>query len=191
MISTFGIVLAVSYLLGVFLFWRGGRRDGFSSDDLFDLAILISLAGLGGGKFLPFLWGKEEFFWVGAVLGGSATIFIYSVGKHLPFFRLGDLASFAAGVSQALFFLAAGFLGWQFPLAAFGYIARAAILYLLRRMALFPGALVFTYLISEGILVYLFASAGRLWATAGAGLGIIGLAWIAIRSRFKVKRSNG
>lgn len=181
MISTFGIVLAVSYLLGVFLFWRGGRRDGFSSDDLFDLVILISLAGLGGGKF----------FWVGAVLAGLAVTLVYSFVKHLPFFRLGDLASFAVGVSQALFFLAAGFLGWQFPLAAFGYIARATILYLLRRMVLFPGALVFTYLISEGILVYLFASAGRLWAIAGAGLGTIGLAWIAIRSRFKVKRSNG
>src|SRR3972149_2730658 len=53
-ISTFGIVLALSYLLGVFLFWRWGRREGFSSDDLFDLVLVSSLGALAGGKLPPF-----------------------------------------------------------------------------------------------------------------------------------------
>ncbi|MEX1068429.1 MAG: hypothetical protein WED08_01340, partial [Patescibacteria group bacterium] len=68
-----------------------------------------------------------------------------------------------------------------------GGVARAGLVYLIyRRFS--PELAFFIYLGLEGALLYF--SRGY-FSLALAGAGVIGLLWIAIRKRFKVKRSNG
>lgn len=205
MVSTFGIVLATAYLLSVFLFWRWGKREGFSSEDLFDLALLVSLAGLGGGKLLP-LWVAvpDGFFWTGAILAGVLALYLYTRVRHLPFLRLGSLSVLAASFGQAAGFLGAGALRLQPLFTVGGYLLMAVILFFSRRKSLggatrppalvaparfesrsesgggVAGVVLFLYLILEGALLYF---AGGWGAPVLVGLGVIGLAGILIRSR--------
>src|SRR3972149_1495471 len=124
-ISTFGIVLALSYLLGVFLFWRWGRREGFSSD----------------------------FFWVGAILAGATALLIFSSFKRWSFLRILGLAALALSFSEAVVFLGLGLLRTQPFLFAVGAAGRAFLLYLLHQRTP-PGITFFSYLILEGALLY-------------------------------------
>jgi len=96
--------------------------------------------------------------------------------------------------SEALISLWLGITNLQpFPLAA-GYLLRVAFLnFIYRRTP--PGVAFFLYLLLESVLLY-FSQGFISWALIGGG--VAGLAallgrkyWIAIRSRFKVKRSNG
>ena len=185
-ISTFGIVLALSYLLGVFLFWRWGRREGFSSDDLFDLVLVSSLGALAGGKLPPFFVEiPSDFFWVGAILAGATALLIFSSFKRWSFLRILGLAALALSFSEAVVFLGLGLLRTQPFLFAVGASGRAFLLYLLHQRTP-PGITFFSYLILEGALLYF--SSGFL-SLALLGAGIIGL--IAITVRFKLKRSDG
>jgi len=185
-ISPFGIVLAASYILGVFIFWRWGRREGFSSNDLFDLALVSSLVAVGGGKIPPILLGApSEFFWAGAVLAGAIALLIFASFRRWSFLRLMDLGAVALGFSEAAAFLGFWILKIQPPIFLAGYAARMIFLYFIHRR-LPSGITFFSYLILEGVLLYL--SNGFLSLALG-GAGIIGL--IAILIKFKVKRSNG
>ncbi|HLD96245.1 MAG TPA: hypothetical protein VI794_00755 [Patescibacteria group bacterium] len=185
-ISTSGIILALSYLLGVFLFWRWGRKEGFSSDDLFDLVLVSSLGALAGGKLPPlFVEMPADFFWVGAILAGATALLIFSSFKRWSFLRILGLAALALSFSEATVFLGFGLLRTQSFLFAAGTGGRALLLYFLHQRTS-PGTTFFLYLILEGVLLYL--SSGFL-SLALLGAGIIGL--IAITVQFKLKRSDG
>ncbi len=184
-ISTFGIVLALSYLLGVFLFWRWGRGEGFSSDDLFDLVLVSSLGALAGGKLPPlFVEIPSDFFWVGAILAGATALLIFSSFKRWSFLRVLGLAALALSFSEAAAFLGLGLLGEQSLPFATGTALRAVFLYFLNQRTP-PGITFFAYLILEGVLLYLF---NGFLSLALLGAGIIGL--IAITVQFKLKRSD-
>uniref|UniRef100_A0A832E0L6 Membrane transport protein MMPL domain-containing protein n=1 Tax=candidate division WWE3 bacterium TaxID=2053526 RepID=A0A832E0L6_UNCKA len=193
MVSTFGITLAISYLLAVFLFWRLGKQEGFSTDDLFDAALFVSLFGLGGGKLLP-LWVKVPggFFWFGAILAGLLALYLFALARRWSFLRLGSIIGLAASFGQAAGFLGAWLLKIGSLLEAGGYLLVAAVLYLIYRNPVYPklplGTVLFLYLVSVGILFYV---AGNWGAPVLAGLGAGGLGWIAIKGVFKVKRSHG
>jgi len=178
--------LAISYLLGVFIFWRWGRREGFSSNDLFDLALVSSLVAFGGGKIPPILLGASaEFYWAGAVLAGAAALLISAFFRRWSSLRLMDLGAIALSFSEAAAFLGFWILKIQAPILFAGCAVRAIFLYFIHRRT--PSGLTFfSYLILEGVLLYL--SNGFLSVALG-GAGIVGL--IAILIKFKVKRSNG
>ena len=178
--------MAISYLLGVFIFWRWGRREGFSSNDLFDLALVSSLVAFGGGKIPPILLGASaEFYWAGAVLAGAAALLISAFFRRWSSLRLMDLGAIALSFSEAAAFLGFWILKIQAPLFFAGCAARVVFLYLIHRRTP-SGVTFFSYLILEGVLLYL--SNGFLSVALG-GAGIVGL--IAILIKFKVKRSNG
>ena len=84
-------------------------------------------------------------------------------------------------------FIGLAFLEIQSPWMAAGGAVRAGLVYFVyRRFS--PELTIFLYLMLEGFLLYF--SRGYL-SLALAGAGVIGLVWIAIRKRFKVKRRNG
>src|SRR3972149_8772355 len=183
-ISTFGIVLALSYLLGVFLFWRWGRKEGFSSDDLFDLVLVSSLGALAGGKLPPlFVEIPSDFYGVGAVLAGATALVIFSSFRRWSFLRILGLAALALSFSEAMAFLGFGLLRTQSLLFTAGAAGRAFLFYLLHQRTP-PGIPFFSYLILEGGLLYF---SGGVLSLALLGAGIVGL--IAISVRFKLKRS--
>lgn len=188
-VSWFGLALAAAYLWGVFLFWRWGRRDGFSSPALLDLTILSSLAGLAGGKFFPMLFGgNPEIFWVGAIGAGLVAFYLYILAKKWSFFRLADLAATALSFGQAGGWLGAGLiLDRSSLIPAGGFLLIGGILIFLRR--LLPGAALFSYLVLGGLLLYFVV--GAVSAQALSLAGALGLIWIAIRAQFRVKRKHG
>jgi len=188
--SWFGLALAAAYLLGFFLFWRWGRKDGFSSEGLLDLAVISSVAGLAGGKLLPLLLGGvAESFWVGAMGVGGLVFYLYTVAKGWSFLRLADWASVALSFGQALGWLGKGLAGSSLPalVSAAGFLLIGGGLGLLRFRGL-PGLRFFSYLGLSGLLLSL--SAGMVSAQLLSLGGGLGLAWIAIRGWFRLKRSR-
>lgn len=180
--------MAVSYLLGIFLFWRWGRREGFSSDDLFDLALVSSLGALAGGKLPPLLIAiPSEFFWSGSILAGAIAILVFASFRRWSYLRILGLTALALSFAEAAGLIGLTAFGIQPLWLAAGGTVRAVLIYLTYRH-LSPELAFFFYLMLEGALLYL--SRGY-FSFALAGTGTVGLVWIAIRSRFKVKRSNG
>ncbi|OGC55662.1 hypothetical protein A2797_01180 [candidate division WWE3 bacterium RIFCSPHIGHO2_01_FULL_48_15] len=200
-IHTFGVFLAAAYLLGAFLFWRQGRREGFASDDLLDLLFLCSLAGLLGGRVLFLvLAGRnidptgllklgEGFLWVGALIGAIAVIYPFVSAKKWSFFRIADVAVCALAAAQAVGYLGrdltAGFT--VFPYLLSGYFILGIVLFLGRRRVL-PGIPFFAYLFFSGLLIYLFETT---YPVTGLLLVIAGMmGGIAFGLSFWLKRSK-
>lgn len=184
------ISLALSYILGVFLFWRWGRKDGFSSENLLDLVILSSVAALAGGKLFPLLFGGvEEIFWVGATGAGLLVFYLYIMVKRWSFLRLADRAVLALSFGQAVGLLGAWLTKSQpSPVLGGGFLLIGGVLLFLRSR-LPKGAGLFSYLLLGGLLLYFFA--GAVSAQALFLVGALGLVWIAIREWFRVKRGDG
>jgi len=193
-IYTLGLSLAVSYLAGIFYFWRRGRQEGFPSDSLLDLTFLASLFGLLGGGV----------FWAGIILGGGLTLLIFSRLKGWSPLRVAALASLALSLGQALGFLgaeAAKYLPFAFY-PAFGYFFLWLTIRFLINRKVEPGYAVSLYLIASGGLIYLaewlrplkavLESGWNLnYSTAGisALLGLVLLVFLVARKTlFRVKR---
>lgn len=45
-VYSFGLILAVTFVLGVFLFWRAATREGFASDPIFNPIFLSTVFAL-------------------------------------------------------------------------------------------------------------------------------------------------
>lgn len=188
-VYTFGVFLAAAYLLGAFLFWRAGRSQGFSSDDLFDLLFLTSAAALAAGRILflafagkladpsAFIRFGEGLFWAGAFPAGLAAVYFYTRAKRWSFLRIADLivvplavAASAVAIPSALY-------------VSLGYFILAGLLWLLGpRLPL--GATFFAYLFFSGPLVYLM-DINFLFGQLLFMIGAVGL--VALWLRFRVK----
>ncbi|GMR19371.1 MAG: hypothetical protein BMS9Abin34_508 [Patescibacteria group bacterium] len=216
-IYTLGAFLAGAYLLSAFIFWRLGRREGFSSDDLFDLVFSTSLIALVGGRvvFLAVFGGLnslgalvrvgEGISWVGALLFGAIAFYLFVRVKKWSFFRVGDLAVLALAFGQAVGFLGAelvDYIPYAFYLVL-GYLALGGFLQLLRRRFSL-GVPFFSYLVLSGVFVY-FSEWLRpdraVWAgvninfASGVFLVVLGVAGVAVlsiakRPSFRVKRKD-
>lgn len=125
-VSSFGVFLALGFLVGVFLIWRLARAWDLNEEKILDLTLLTFLGGLIGAR-LYFVLEKLSFFsqnflgillfnkypgfsfW-GAFLGGWLTLFYLAKRNKLDFWQLGDIA--AVGFLGGLFFSDLGcFLG--------------------------------------------------------------------------------
>ena len=48
-IYSFGFFLALSYLVGTFVFWKLGKKQGYNEEKLLDLSVISLIAALVGG----------------------------------------------------------------------------------------------------------------------------------------------
>lgn len=167
-IYQWGAFLAAAYLIGIFYFWRLGRREGFASDSLLDLIFLSSFFGLLGGRlaFLLSFGGPlgvleiirvgEGVLWGGIFLAGaaSAAVFVRFQGWSLT--RIADSALTALALGQAVGYLGAELTGY-FPFAFYpslGFLLIWAIMrfLLVRGVASgYPAALYLTF--AGGLLI--------------------------------------
>lgn len=195
-IYSFGAFLALAYVIGVFLFWRAGRGIGFSSDDLFDLVLLVSFTALVGGRgsfliltggvgdLLALLRVGEGFSLGGALIFGLAVTYLFSRFKGWSYLRIVDLAVVPLSLAQALGFLGAGLVGLS-PLAlqlSLGYFLLSIILWFVgNRTPL--GTTLFIYLVFSGVFFYFVET--NLVLSSVLVVGSI-LGWVATRyKRFK------
>ncbi len=108
-VSSFGIFLALGFLVGVFLTWRLARAWDFDEEKILDLILLAFLGGLIVSRlyfvsenielFSPnllriFLVSKYPgfSFW-GAILGGWLTLYFVARIRKQDFWQIGDIAA--------------------------------------------------------------------------------------------------
>lgn len=108
-VSSYGVFLALGFLIGVFLIWRLSRAWDLDKEKVLDLSLLTFLGGLIGARlyfvsqhlqfFLKHFWDIIFFykapgfsFW-GAILGGWLTLFYFAGRKKMDFWQIGDIAS--------------------------------------------------------------------------------------------------
>jgi len=162
----FGAFLAVSYLLGVFVFWRFGRREGFPPEELFDLSLSTSIVALIGARllFLKFFGGYvslldlfkmgEGTVWAGAIVFGFFAFATFVWVKKWSFFRIADLAVLGLAFGQAGGFLAseaARYVPFSIYMAL-GYLLLGFTLKVLHSRSR-PGLSFFVYLLVSGALI--------------------------------------
>ncbi|MBD3278004.1 MAG: prolipoprotein diacylglyceryl transferase [Candidatus Aegiribacteria sp.] len=116
-INTYGFMLAVSFVLGLYMAARRSAAVGVSKNDVYDLGMRIMIAAIVGSRVFYVLTHIEEFqgnwldtvaIWKGlyglSMLGGvllAVAVGFYTVWrKKLPVWRLADavIPSFALGI---------------------------------------------------------------------------------------------
>ena len=176
-VYSFGVVLAATFILGVFLFWRMAMREGFASDPIFDLIFLSALAALIGGRlfFIVFtgdpllsdgllafggaiLRVGEGIFWAPAFLFGLAAFYLYiRRRREWSFFKLSDLAAPILALGQGIGFLGAEITSFL-PSGAYvgaGFLGLFLVLEFAKRRVTISGVISFVYLLFSGFLTVL------------------------------------
>lgn len=115
-------VIFVAFFLGMFLYWREGRRELVDNRTLFDVVAVFLAGAFVMGRLVDFVvrvdfynwsivrliffntyWGFDIF---GAFLGSMLFLWIYLRGKKEHFWEIFDFA--ASGIAFALFVYLAG-----------------------------------------------------------------------------------
>ena len=107
-ITTYGILLAVGMLLGLYVAARLAARDGLPRDRMYDLGLWTLIGGLVGSKILMFFTEPNvEIFsldflrsggvYYGGFLGGFLAVVLLIRYYKLPFWKVGD--AFAPGLA--------------------------------------------------------------------------------------------
>ncbi|SHG38924.1 phosphatidylglycerol:prolipoprotein diacylglycerol transferase [Thermosyntropha lipolytica DSM 11003] len=107
-VYSWGVMLALAVIIGV---WGVGRlfaREGFSPDTALSMTIIMIIAGVIGGRaayILIYEWqdllrdpasvlftaGLSGLIWYGGFVGGFIAYYLYVKKHKLPFFRIADM----------------------------------------------------------------------------------------------------
>jgi phosphatidylglycerol:prolipoprotein diacylglycerol transferase len=112
-INTYGVLLALAFLVALFTASRLGERDGLSRERVYDLGLWMLLAGLLGSKLLMMVVEPEyaqqparllslDFLrsggvWYGGLIGGVTAGYFLMRRWGLPFWRTAD--AFVPGIA--------------------------------------------------------------------------------------------
>lgn len=107
-VSTFGVFMALGFLLGVFLIWRLSRAWDLDEERILDLILLTFIGGLIGARIYFVIENLTYFVNVplnvilinktpgfslwGGVLGGWLTLFFLAKRLRMNFWQLADIA---------------------------------------------------------------------------------------------------
>ncbi len=116
-VHTYGVLLALGFLLAVFLAREEGRRAGIDPDVMLDLSFYLLVGALLGSRLFYVLTNWPEFaenpidvvkFWRGGLVFYGGLIFAFLIGTwyvrkyHLPFQKMADVAAPSIALGQAL-----------------------------------------------------------------------------------------
>jgi phosphatidylglycerol:prolipoprotein diacylglycerol transferase len=129
-IHTWGLLLAIAFIIGIALSTKRAKPRGINPDVISNIAVVIMISGVLGGRFLYVLYHLEEFgdnpleiiaIWKGGLMiyGGVFTAFaatlVYIKMNHLPAGKVADI--FAPALALGLAF---GRVGCYFNGCCFG-----------------------------------------------------------------------
>ena len=116
-LRSYGIIVALSFLLGLWLSTREAKRNGLDPDLVQDFALYALLGGIIGARLYFVVFSNPAYFlqkpweivavWhggisiVGALLGGFLTALWYCRKKQLPFWRFADALAPGVALGQA------------------------------------------------------------------------------------------
>ncbi|MBO8158259.1 prolipoprotein diacylglyceryl transferase [Thermosyntropha sp.] len=107
-IYSWGFMLAIATLIGIWGVGKLFEKEGLSSDTALNMIIIMVISGIIGGRLSYILiYEREEFLisplavlftsglsgliWYGAFIGGFIAYFIYVRKKKMPFFKIADM----------------------------------------------------------------------------------------------------
>ncbi len=117
-INTYGVFLAIAFLVAILITVKLAERDGLPRQKIYDLSLWMLLAGLIGSKIMmlfvepeyrdnPWLLLSLDFLrsggvWYGGLLGGVLAGYLLMKGYQLPWWKTAD--AFAPGLAIGNFF---------------------------------------------------------------------------------------
>ena len=116
-IHTYGVMLALGFLLAILAAMRHARRTGLDPNLVLDLAFYILIAGLFGSRLFYVAGHWDDFrnnpveivmFWRGGLVYYGGLIFAFGVGvwyikrKRLDFPRIADLLAPSIAIGQTM-----------------------------------------------------------------------------------------
>ena len=116
-IHTYGVMLALGFLLAILAAMRQARRTGLNPDLVLDLGFYFLIAGLLGSRLFYVLGHWDEFrnnpveivmFWRGGLVYYGGLIFAFPVGvwyikkNRLDFARIADLIAPSIAIGQTM-----------------------------------------------------------------------------------------
>ncbi len=128
-IYSYGFFLTLAYIVGTFILWREGKRQGYQGEKLLDLSLLSLIAALIGGRLYYAAFHFNLFrgellsilaFWEGRASFYGAFFGVLVVGALLtrrwkwPFFQVADFAVLAGLCAFAIGKVGAFFAGVDF-----------------------------------------------------------------------------
>ena len=140
-IYSYGLLLTLAILGGVFLFWRRARREGFAEESILDLALVTLISGVVGARVLFILANFPVFrsdpldvfrsfntglSFLGGLIFGTLGFFLFTRRHTWSFSKLTDLAVPGLALAQAL-----GSLGLLLSGFAQATVGEEAILFFL------------------------------------------------------------
>ena len=106
-IHTYGVFVAIGFILGLAVASRRARREGIDPERITDLGAWLIISGMLGGKLFhsiffwdDFLYGwreegvrslREGFVFYGGFIAASLAAVVYTTMKRMPFFRVADI----------------------------------------------------------------------------------------------------
>lgn len=147
-INTFSIFFLIATLILFFVVWKEGREDGFDTEKLFDMFLVSMFFGVLLSRVLfafNYALSAEEFFshiykfWVpgfsavGALIGFTAPVFIFSKIWNWSIYRLLDIFSLGASLSLAIISLSFITMDLRFELL-FAFAAWVLLFVLLSKL---------------------------------------------------------
>lgn len=117
-VNTYGVLMALAFLVALFVASRLAERDGLKRERVFDMGLWMLLAGLLGSKLLLLLAESEyradpwrlislDFLrsggvWYGGFLGGLAAAAVLMRRYGLPFWKTADAFAPGVAIGQAI-----------------------------------------------------------------------------------------
>jgi phosphatidylglycerol:prolipoprotein diacylglycerol transferase len=116
-IHTYGVLVAVGFLVGLAVAARNARTEGVKPELISDLGVWLILAGMAGGKLfhIIFFWNdfllgwreegirslREGFVFYGGFIGASLAGWLYARAKRIPFAKLADCCAPGVAIGHA------------------------------------------------------------------------------------------
>lgn len=147
-VYSYGLMLVVAFLTGVWLACRRAAEEGIKKDLVFNLSFTVFLAGIAGARIFYIAENINYYFknplevvmlqhgglsWFGGLIAGSAAAMLYLRGKGLPTYKLLDLIVPFLALAQAI-----GRIGCLLNGCCFGKPSAAGIYFPAHGAALIP-----------------------------------------------------
>lgn len=117
-IYSYGLFLALAFLVGSFVFFRRAKEAAFEEEKIFDSIIWTVLFGLLGARIYYLLFNFPDFgfnplkwFWLtrygglsfhGGLLGGTFGLFLFTKREKWDFWQTADIAVFGLSLGQVI-----------------------------------------------------------------------------------------
>ncbi|MFA4871444.1 MAG: prolipoprotein diacylglyceryl transferase [Patescibacteria group bacterium] len=117
-IRWYGLLMALSFIIGIFILTALGRKKGIKSDDVYDLAFWLVIGGIIGARLYEVFFINWDYYknnlsaifkiWQGglaihgAIIAGLIVLWFWAKKKKFSFWLLTDLLAVPLALGQAI-----------------------------------------------------------------------------------------